>query len=79
MKTSQLSIIAVLLIVFGWIMLQAGKQSQLAAMHQAYSTCWTAHNEISGQSEQTCGRVQDATHTEFLCNQTNTACWLEVK
>lgn len=79
MKTFQLSLIAVLLVVFGSIMLQIGKQEQIKQVHQAYSVCLAAHAEVSGKSEAACGNAQDATHTEFLCNQTGQYCWLEVK
>lgn len=79
MKSLYLPLIAVLLGVFGLTMLQAGKQSQLAQMRQAYSTCWTAHNEINGSSEDACGHAQETTHTEFVCGIAGSYCWLEVK
>lgn len=83
MKTLQLSIVAVLLFVFGFTMLQVGKQSQLAAMRHAYSVCQTANSEINSASEKACGEAQDATHTEFVCGQVIVPralhCWVEVK
>jgi hypothetical protein len=79
MKTLHLPIIAALLFAFGLIMLQAGKQQQIAQQHQAYSICLTAHSEISGASEAACANAQDATGTEFLCNHDGQYCWLEVK
>lgn len=77
MKTLYLPVVAILLFALSMIMLQAGKQQQLAQMRQTYSICWAAHNEINGQSEQACGNAQDLTHTEFVCTTSN--CWLEVK
>lgn len=79
MKQYQLIAITILLAVFGFIMLQVGKQVQVANMHEAYSLCLTAHAEVSGASETACGNAQDKTHTEFLCDKTNSYCWLEVK
>ncbi|MES1987278.1 MAG: hypothetical protein V4440_04470 [Pseudomonadota bacterium] len=71
--------IGALLVVYGFIMLQVGKQRQIAQQHQTYNICIKAHFETSGASEQACGNAQDRTHTEFICNQDGTYCWLEVK
>lgn len=79
MQKIYLPLVAVLLVAFGFIMIQVGKQQQIAQQHTAYSVCLTAHTQVSGASEQACGRAQDATHTEFLCDKTNAYCWLEVK
>lgn len=77
----ELVISAVFLFVFGVIMVQAGKQAQLAHMRETYSICMKAHGESSGASEEACGNAQDATHTEFICSSaaSNANCWLEVK
>jgi hypothetical protein len=78
-KSLGLVLVAILLCVFGFEMIQIGKQQQIAQQHQAYNVCLAAHEEISGNSETACANAQDATHTEFLCDKTNTYCWLEVK
>lgn len=62
---------AVMLIMFGWQM----KETQL---DNTYKSCLVAHNEINGQSEQHCADMQDYSGTEFVCNQSNTSCWLEL-
>lgn len=41
--------------------------------------CDMAHNEISGESEEKCGQMQDETNTEYMCGYNYTECWLEVK
>lgn len=41
--------------------------------------CDMAHNEVSGESEEKCGQLQDETNTEYLCSYNYTECWLEVK
>jgi hypothetical protein len=41
--------------------------------------CNAAHNAIDGASENECGRMQDETGTEYLCNYNGQNCWLEVK
>ena len=79
MKTLHASIIALLLVAFGFIMIQTGKQLQLGAMRRAYSLCLAAHAEVNGDSERACGDAQDQTHTEFLCDKAGEYCWLEVK
>lgn len=82
MRSNQISILAlvtVMLCVFGFECIQIGKQQQIAKYHNAYSVCLAAHAEVSGKSETACANAQDATHTEFLCNQTNAYCWLEIK
>lgn len=79
MRASQTAIIGLLLVAFGFIMIQVGKQQQISQQQQAYQICLKAHSEISGASENACGQAQDRTHTEFLCNQTGHYCWLEIK
>lgn len=78
-RINQLAIVTTLLLVFGFIMIQVGKQRQIAQQHQAYTICLEAHSELDGASEAACGSAQDATHTEFLCDKTGAYCWLEVK
>lgn len=79
MKTLQLSLVVLLLVAFGFIMIQVGKQEQIKQQHQAFNVCLAAHAEVSGASENACGLAQDRTHTEFLCNNNGQYCWLEVK
>lgn len=81
MKSLHLAVITLLLLAFGFIMIQVGKQQQLADMRHAYSICMTSHAQLNGKLEDACGQAQDATHTEFICaNYTPDAnCWLEVK
>lgn len=55
------------------------QQTDRTAMRDALTTCQVAHENIDGASEQACGDAQDRTGTEFVCNQTGEACWLEVK
>ena len=50
-----------------------------AKLDYAKYICDYSHNVPTGDTETECGRLQAETHTEYLCNQTNTACWLEVK
>lgn len=46
-----------------------------------YEICMTSHNYINGPLEEACGAAQDATSTEFICNDTevNAHCWVEDK
>lgn len=42
-----------------------------------YKVCNTSHMIIDGEWERACGLVQDASDTEFLCDDTK--CWAEAK
>lgn len=79
MKSLALPLIALLLVIFGFEMIQIGKQQQISQYQNALAICNTAHNEINGASEEACGAAQDTTHTEYLCSSTGQYCWLEVK
>ena len=54
-----------------------------AKREYVYQICNSARQEVNGQSEQECGRAQDRTGTEFLCEQRNADpsnhCWVEEK
>lgn len=48
--------------------------------------CDKAHNESAvpmgdpfGDDEAECGKLQQQTNTEYLCNKAGTGCWLELK
>lgn len=44
---------------------------------QVYNACMKARAEYSQFSENYCGALQDDYHVKFLCNQTNTKCFVE--
>lgn len=50
---------------------------------EVYNYCNASRQVIDGDREQHCGDMQDATNSEFLCDQRNfsptTHCWVEVK
>lgn len=46
---------------------------------QVYTACMKARAEINMFTENYCGALQDDYHTEFICNQANTHCWVESK
>lgn len=50
---------------------------------EVYDVCNHARQTLNGQDEQNCGIAQDATGTEFLCQQNTTAptdkCGVEVE
>lgn len=50
-----------------------------SAAAEVYAACMQAHYETDGPSEQHCGDLQDRYNIEFLCDQTSTHCWTEVK
>lgn len=76
----------IIAVVFIWAMILAyfigdylGVRSQLehARADYVYSVCIQAHHEVSGRSEQARGELQNETGYEFMCNKTNTHCWVE--
>lgn len=60
---------------FAWYSL--GTMQAYSKQSETYRVCQAAHKEISGRSEELCGRLQDETKTEFICGSYD--CWLEVK
>lgn len=53
------------------------------AKREVYAVCNSARLEISGQSEQACGDLQDKLGIEYLCQERNDLptnhCWTEAK
>lgn len=43
------------------------------------AVCDYAHNQTNGETEEACGRAQDASNTEYLCDKNGNNCWVEVK
>lgn len=75
-KVIILVVVAVVAGVSG-VMLQSAMQKHW--IDKAYSVCNTSHFSIDGRLEEECGRLQDKTGTEYLCDQDGRYCWLEVK
>jgi hypothetical protein len=46
-----------------------------------YKVCNESRQVINHDLEQKCGKLQDATHTEFLCDglEASSHCWVEQK
>jgi hypothetical protein len=57
---------------------QAQAQDYKAKLDWAKSVCDESRQDPTTASYQKCGEAQDATHTEYLCNNVG-GCWLEVK
>lgn len=47
--------------------------------YETYMVCQRANGTAYRQEKDQCGKLQAQTHTEYLCNATDTICWLEVK
>lgn len=75
--TAVMTIIVILAI--GMVGNMDKKDAQTLQARDVYNVCMQAHNQANGLSEQACGNAQDETGTEFLCNNNNTQCWVEVK
>lgn len=54
----------------GYILIQELQASRV------YAVCIAAHHEVSGESEEACGNMQDKYHYEFLCSRIGN-CWVE--
>lgn len=78
-NTIYIIITAVLAVVVVNQFLDANKDLAQSKAEYAYTICNQAHNEVSGSSEEACGRAQDQTNTEFLCDHTGNNCWIESK
>lgn len=79
-------IIAIILVPVAFVIIGQSQiaNKQLANMRDdnlrhVLMVCNQAHVEIDGDSEAECGRLQEATNTEYLCDYTGVDCWLEVK
>lgn len=56
--------------------INANKEHDIA---QVKATCDYSRTVVSGYYEELCGRLQDQTNTEYICNATVTDCWVESK
>lgn len=56
-----------------------GNQHYVNELQDVERICAQSHVSDNGYLEEQCGKGQDETHTEFLCDSTGTYCWLEVK
>lgn len=67
-------------LIFGLALDRAATEN---AKKLVYNVCNDARLEVSGDSEEACGQVQDKYNIEFLCESNNwlasTHCWTEAK
>lgn len=67
-------------LVFGY---GVNQQANTSAASEVYAVCNSARLEVSGESEEACGAIQDKYNAEFLCEARNSSvdnhCWVEVK
>lgn len=77
-KLLTLSLALLVGLAFGHAINNAAGES---AAREVYAVCNSAHQEISGASEQRCGELQDKYNIEFLCSDTSAGinCWTEIK
>lgn len=73
----------VLLMVITSVMFLEMYDQQGNTMRAVYAVCNESRLVTNGQLEQACGDAQDASSSEFLCDQNNqdpsTHCWVELK
>lgn len=73
----------VLGVVVGTQYRNAQTELGIAKREYVYQICNNARQEDNGASELECGRAQERTSTEFLCEQRNqypdNVCWVEEK
>jgi hypothetical protein len=86
MKTFTITLVALIGLGIGAIagLTMAGRMpGNMKTDQRAYvqSICDRAHDEISGASEEACGKAQDEMGIEYLCtSRTNDGyCWTEIK
>lgn len=68
-------LVVVMVIATGVVLIES--QPTQAPYARTLETCQSAHDNHTSVTE--CGKLQDQTHTEFICNAQNTQCWLELK
>lgn len=60
---------------------QLGHNAALHQMRDVQKVCDQSHAVMNGYLEEKCGKAQDNTHTEYVCDgpYENSRCWVEVK
>lgn len=78
MRLWKLLVLVTAVMLFLMALVNWGYSMRIQHEELTMRVCSAAHVQNDRASEEECARLQDSLNVEFVCNQQNTGCWVEL-